>query len=299
MRMFMIACHVNAKKDVVGFRICDVDTGEVQDHQYELVRSVLDRGIAIDGIEVQDGKIVGNNGDFKRYTQLCNGITISKTPVVITKKYPNNCYDVCNHLGQIVKMNMIDLLNFANVEGIANGKIVHGENGDYISSIRGEFFKDESFVDIAYADKTRVKMKMLGVNNIEMSADGIVKGVVDNKETIILGRGCLGLADYAFKNFVNIKTINFNSTCTKFGRGCLMGCTGITEIAIPEGTVEIPAMMFMNSGLERVTLPNSIRRVHDTAFRNCNKLRIVSMGPVRPETGAVRIPACAKIEIRR
>ena len=300
MRMYMIACHIDNKYNVIGFRITDVDTGEVQDYNYDLVKSVLAKGIQIDGIEIHNNEVVGNNGDFKRYTQLCNGITISKTPVVITKKYPDDSYDVCNHLGQVVRMSSSDIIAFASREGIANGKIVHSENGTHLSSIRGEFFKDASFVDVQYADKTRIKMKMLGVENIEMTPDGIVKGISDTKEKIILGRGCLGIAENGFKNYVNLKSISFVPTCTKFGKACFQGCTSLTEITIPEGTVEIPAMMFMNCrNLEKVTLPNSIRRVHDTAFRNCNNLTFLSMGPVRPETGPVRTSPRTRLEIRR
>ena len=126
MRMFMIACHTDGK-NIVGFRIIDVDTLEFHDYDYNLVKSVLDRGIEIDGIEVRDGKVVGNNGNFDRYTQLCNGITIGRTPIVITKEYPGKMYDVCNHIGQLVKMKASDIIQFASVEGIANGKIIHND----------------------------------------------------------------------------------------------------------------------------------------------------------------------------
>ena len=88
MQMFMIACHMNYDKKVIGFRIIDTDTGEVKDFDYISVKAVLDKGIIIDGIKIDNGELKGSNGAFSRYTQLVDCITIGTCPVVIVKEYP-------------------------------------------------------------------------------------------------------------------------------------------------------------------------------------------------------------------
>lgn len=300
MQMFMIACHLDYNKNVVGFRIIDTDSGEVKDYNYESVKAVLEKGIVIDGIKIDNNELKGSNGAFVRYTQLINGVTVGTCPVVIVKEYPNKFYDVCNHLGQIVRMSVEDIIKFASVEGLANGKIVSSDSGKYISSISGEYPKDRSFREIEYGDKTRSKMKMLGVYNIEFDENNRVYGVSDEASNIVVGRGCLGVKDRGFAGYKNIKSIILPNTCTELGVGAFLNCSNLVEINIPEGVKIIPRMCFQGcSSLETIILPNSIRKIEAGAFKDCTKLREASLGPVRPEMNQLSFPRHTKMKIRR
>lgn len=300
MQMFMIACHMDMKHNVIGFRITDTDTGEVRDYDYNSVRAVLEKGINIDGIKIENGELKGSNGVFSRYTQLINGITIGKCPVVIVKEYPYNIYGVCNHLGKVVKMSAQDIIQFASVEGLANGKVVNGENGAYISSICGEYPKDNSFNDIAYGDKLKLKMNVLGTYSHKLDDDNYLVGIQDVDETIRVGKGCIGVREYAFKGYKDLKTVALPNTCIKLGKGAFMNCSSLSSINIPEGVTTIPSMCFAGcTSLKTIILPNSIRKIEMHAFKDCNNLTEVSLGPVRPEITTLSFPRKTKLKVRK
>ena len=51
-----------------------------------------------------------------------------------------------------------------------------------------------------------------------------------------------------------------------------MGCTGLS-IQLPAGLREIGLGVFEGSGLESVTIPSSVRTIHQSAFCLCKNLR--------------------------
>ena len=301
MKMFMIACHMNNKKQVIGFRLIDIDSGDVRDYDYTSVRGVLEKSIEIDGIKIEDGILKGSNGSFDRYTQLINGITIGTCPIVIVKQYPDKTYDVCNHLGKIVHMHSDDIIKFAETEGIANGKIVHSQDGSYISSICGEYLKDKSFDDIAYVDKLKMKMKLLGLSSYKLNDENMaVGGTNRDLEVLPIGTGCLGITPAGFKDLKKLRDVSLPSTCLSLGERAFMGCESLENINIPEGVKTIPKLCFKDcKNLKQITLPNSIRNIEAGAFKGCDKLSLISLGPVRPVIGAIAIPPKTKIVVRR
>lgn len=300
MQMFMIACHMDNNKNVTGFRITDTDTGETKDFNYESVKAVLDKGIEIDGIKIEDGQIKGSNGVFSRYTNLINGITIGKCPLVIVKEYPNKYYDVCNHLGKVVKMSVDDIITFAKEEGLANGKIVEKDGKEFISSICGEYPKDKMFNDIASCERTKKKMIALDMDEIVFDGNNCISCKQTDKDEFIIGKGCMGVSDEGFKNNRLLKYIKLPDTATYFGKEAFMNCEKLETVNIPEGTVVIKKNCFYGcNSLKTVILPNSIREIQDGAFMGCTKLREISLGPVRANVSRTAFPRTARLKIRR
>lgn len=302
MYLVLIAIHKcgNQLKDIAGFRILDSDTGEVKDIPYlNVVNTIKNKNVTVDGIDISTGVPKGSNGSFDRYTQLCNNITLGKCPLVIVKEYPNKVYDVANHLGEVSHMDMQSIIDFASVEGIANGKIVQGENGSYISSINGEYPKDKSFKDIAYGDKLKAKMALLGIEDIELDSNNLAKGLDKKAEFIALNKGCLGIQPKGFKDFTNLKEVKLLHTCTELGLGAFLNCSSLEKINIVDGTKVIPKRCFENcKALKEIILPNSIRKIESGAFKNSG-LKRASLGPVRPEMTQLSFPINTKITVRR
>lgn len=302
MYLVLIAVHKDEKhmKDITGFRILDSDTGEVQDIAYEnVVNAITTKGVTVDGIDVSSGVPKGSNGSFDRYTQLVNGITIGKCPVVIVKEYPDKIYDVANHLGQVAHMDMDSIIRFSSTEGIANGKIINNENGKYISSINGEYPKDKSFKERAYGDKLKLKMDMLGVEDFKLDDNNYCIGLNKDLDKLVLTNGCLGIINYGFKDFKKLTLVSLPSTCTYLGVGAFLGCESLTEVRLPEGIAVIPKRCFEGcKNLKEIVLPNSIRRIERGAFANSGLFK-VSLGPVRPEFSSLSFASRTKIEVRR
>lgn len=304
MNMFMIAVHINNRKKIIGYRITDIDSGEVKDYDYDAVKAVLEKGININGLKLDNGKVIANDVNLKgsksydRYTQLIGNIPVGMCTVVITKEYPNRIYDVCNHFGQVARMTLNDIMC---LDGLANAKLVHdNENGDYLVSLYEGIEKDKIFAEMAYAEKTKSKMLMLGMKTFEFDENNYARSGEDKTEKVVIGRGCLGIAEKGFFNRTDIVKVGLPSTCINFGVGAFMKCKSLVKINIPEGTTVIPKYCFSEcSSLEIIELPNSIRKIDSYAFRNCNKLKEISIGPVMPVIDRLTLPRNARITIRR
>lgn len=302
MNLILIAVHKcgNQLKDIEGFRLLDRDTGEVKDIPYDSVINTLrNKDVTVEGIDVSGIEPKGSNGSFDRYTQLANGITMGKCPIVVCKEYPDKIYDVANHLGKVVQMDMQSILQFSSVEGIANGKIVTNENGSYISSISGEYLKDKSFKDRAYGDKLKLKMDMLGVRDYIMNDKNYVVGTNEDIERIAIGKGCLGVEKEAFKGFCKLKQVMLPNTCIQFSEESFKDCRALEEIIIPEGVTVIPKRCFENcKSLKEVTFPNSLRKIESQAFKGSG-VKNISLGPVRPDIASNAFPPNTKVKVRR
>lgn len=302
MRLILIAVHKcgNQLKNIEGFRLLDRDTGEVKDIPYNnVINTLRSTDVTVEGIDVSGVEPKGSNGSFDRYTQLANGVTLGNCPIVICKEYPDKIYDVANHLGKVVKMDMQGIIQFASVEGIANGKIVEGDNGKYISSISGEYLKDKSFNDRAYGDKLKLKMGVLGVYEYELNERNFVVGISKEIEHLHLGKGCLGVEPMGFKDFSKLKQVMLPDTCINLGKESFKNCLALEEIIIPEGVTVIPEKCFENcKALKSVTFPNSLRVIEHHAFRNSG-VRTISLGPVRPNISADAFPPNTKVKVRR
>lgn len=303
MAYVLIALHAGGEqfKEIVGFRIMNVDTMQVLDVEYnKFVSTINSMGIDVNGVSISpEGIPSGSNGSFCRYTHLIDGIPVDKCPIVIIKEYPDKVYEVCNHLGKVVKMNMESLIDFAEKEGIANGKIVNSDNGKYISSINGEYIKDKSFKDLEYGDKLRLKMNMLGVKAFKLDENYLAVGINKEADELLIGKGCLGIAANGFRDFINLKKIVLPSTCLELGIGAFYNCKNLEEIVIPEGVKTISRSCFEKCvSLKKIVLPNSVRNIERNAFKASGLIE-VSLGPVRPTISNGAFTPNTKIKVRR
>jgi hypothetical protein len=282
-------------KQISGFRIIDSDTREVQDIAYNNVISTLRNGNAtVDGIDVSGSEPKGSNGSFDRYAQIADGVPVGKCPAVILKEYANKVYDVSDPFGRVVQMTEQSIIDYASVEGLANGKVVN----EHISSINGSYNADKSLLRAKSGDKLKQKMRILGETNTVLNDDNYLESIKSDEEAVSVGVGCLGICSEAFRECPNVKEIHLPSTCVNFDEKAFAGLKYLEKINIPDGTVEISRMCFLNCrALKEIELPNSIRKVGDSAFRG-TALKKVSVGPVRFSQGRTCFPASARLQIR-
>lgn len=79
-------------------------------------------------------------------------------------------------------------------------------------------------------------------------------------------------------------TIEFNDNVTSIGDSAFMGCSGLTNITIPNTVTSINTGAFNNSGLTIVTIPDSVTIIGVAAFESCNSLASVIIEAVTPPT---------------
>ena len=70
MRIIVIAVVCNPNKTTKGYRVLDKDTGEIMNVTNAQVIDVLKRGVPIEGLKLEAGKIKGSNGSLDRYSKI-------------------------------------------------------------------------------------------------------------------------------------------------------------------------------------------------------------------------------------
>ena len=140
MNINLIAVHYNGKKEIVGFRLLDSDSGQVMDQPYDKVLNVVRNNVVIKGIELdgKSGKLKGSNGAFDRYPILFDNKLVSNG-IVILNTFDDKGYRVCNFLGKTLETTEKELVKYASNVGISNGKVVTKDNKVFISAISGNY----------------------------------------------------------------------------------------------------------------------------------------------------------------
>ena len=141
----MIACsyHTGKNKEPEGFRVMDINTGQVMDVTYAALYNVIKSKQAIVvNVEVDGNKLKGSNGTFDRYPKLVGGKLRGESKMIVMKELGTIGYEVCDHTGRIQRFSIADAIKCADSFGVANGKLVKMANGTtYISPISGEYPK--------------------------------------------------------------------------------------------------------------------------------------------------------------
>ena len=89
------------------------------------------------------------------------------------------------------------------------------------------------------------------------------------------------LGSYAFKNCSSLASALLLPSLDSIPAGLFYACTGMTSFAIPAGVTSILDSAFAYSGLNDVSIPESVERVGDYAFDGCNSLTRVYYGGTR------------------
>ena len=167
MEMHLIATIRDAKNDIAGFRILDLDNGQITDQDRNKVEYVLSNNIApIIGMEYINGEIKGTNGSLARYPKLNTCKKPMSNEIVILGQFNNGDlgYLVANIKGQTIVGSKKDIVAKAKYIGIANGKIVTNNNGeDYLSAINGTYaeldpVKYNVKVEVEKQDDEKIKL---------------------------------------------------------------------------------------------------------------------------------------------
>ena len=73
-------------------------------------------------------------------------------------------------------------------------------------------------------------------------------------------------------NAVNIPEEIDGSKVTVIGKHTFAGCSDVTEIIIPNTVAVIEQGAFARTGLEKITIPDSVTEIHEYAFQACRSI---------------------------
>ena len=138
MKMHMIA-GIYQGNSRVGLRILDEDTGKINDVSDAKVKGVLKLGMKIKNVELERDALKWSNGDIKRYPKISNNALEGQSPVIIVNQLGDQGYTVCDYTGKMLKLISKDVINYAQKNGIANGKVSSRDGVQFISAISGYY----------------------------------------------------------------------------------------------------------------------------------------------------------------
>ena len=98
--------------------------------------------------------------------------------------------------------------------------------------------------------------------------------IVDYNDTItedvVVDKGTVGIARYAFYNLQGLKSIKIDNSVKYIGKGAFYNCTA----------------------LQKVTFPDTLERIEDYTFYNCASLKLTSLPPMLREIGRSAFYMC-------
>lgn len=300
MEFIVIGVH-KGPENIVGFRIMNIENGEVSNVSYQKLYSAMTTNKAnIINMEIKDGQIAGSNGDISRYPVMVNSELVGKSPLIVLMEMSGDKYKVSNYMGEVVDMDNEMAVRYSESEGIANGKVVTRANGvRFISSIKGEYIKDEVLQDRGRADHVRNKSMILGIRDYAIGEDYSL--IVKNKNLveITIPSGVLILKEGTFSGCGMLERVDIPQTVEVIEAGAFEACGALKEIKIPEGIREIKKGTFKSCGkLKKVILPNSLSVIESGAFFNCRGLKVIECGPNGIENVVTVLPRGVRL-VRR
>lgn len=199
----------------------------------------------------------------------CTALTTVSLPSSLTTM-PDYAFVNCTSLGSIVipeSVTSIGQTSFKNCVSITTLEIPYN-----VTEIKGYAFKDcRNLKTVTIeADNGKYKLGSIGACAFQWCS---------KLESINLPSSISSLGDHGFEGCVSLKSIDIPSVY-EIPDYFLYGCTGLTEIAIADGTGNIGnySLQFCSS-LTELTIPGTVQTIGTQALAGLTSLKTVSMTP--------------------
>lgn len=220
------------------------------------------------------------------------GYTGSETEVVIPSSYSieKTLVDTFNNYEEIQSY-------FNNQEeyfyGFPNDYIVTTGLGTEYKLFKGYYLEDYSYSYdypltiecVNYIEGDDYAVKGIGASAF-ISSDIVSVTIPSNIEIIGVDAflGCVNLTSVIFED---------NSKLTEIGVNAFNDCSSLTNIALPSSLIYIDDSAFMWSGLESISIPQSVTKIGTRAFNSCKNLKkVIFNNETPPELGDYVFGSC-------
>jgi Flp pilus assembly protein protease CpaA len=122
--------------------------------------------------------------------------------------------------------------------------------------------------------------------------------------SITIGNGVISIGDYAFQSCTSLTSITIPSSVTSIGRHPFFDCSDLKSIAVENGNPVYDSRESCNaiiktsdneliSGCMNSTIPNSVKKIGQSAFQNCKRLRSVRIPNSVVSVGQYAFSGCS------
>lgn len=266
-----------------GFRLLNTDNGDVLNLGVGvLTASVQSKEISVSNLEVCKNTLVGSNGSIDRLPKIENGRLVGKSTLTIINRIGDVGYTVVDYKGKIARLNTKAVIEYANVHGISNGKVV----GEHVASIRGKYktilLKNTAEEANRKIKEYNVKSSLMGILplNIKVSDEHVVlESAPRSVVKCHIPNFVTKIDTEAFMNCSKLVEVNIPSSVTEIGDQAFSSCESLKRVNIQgEGLKVIDRNAFSNCiRLENLNIPDSVEMINYGAFWGCTSLKSVNI----------------------
>jgi len=222
-----------------------------------------------------------------------------------TVEVQKNAFYNCTKLTRInlEKLTTIDEYAFCNCSSLTS------VNLEKISTIKANAFaRCTSLTDVSISSPvTRVissntifpncdSIKTVYINCTNFSTSIFSTTSLNSVEEVIIGTKCSSIPG-KFTNFANLRSVIIQGNLIRsLGLNLFKGCTNLTSFEIPSSVTSIGSNAFKESGLEEITIPDSVKTISSHAFDGCTSLARVSVGSGLTNVGDSSFGNCSSLE---
>lgn len=135
------------------------------------------------------------------------------------------------------------------------------------------------------------------IPDVGIGEDSELRNYASQIYDITICEGITRIGNYAFFEFVNLKSVNLNNGLLSIGHNAFNGCTSLESISIPDSVVSIGSSSFKNcSSLLTASLSVNMKTVPASAFAYCSRLMEVHIPEGITEIGFNAFGCCTMLE---
>jgi hypothetical protein len=105
----------------------------------------------------------------------------------------------------------------------------------------------------------------------------IYSSVNEILQSVLLPISVTAIGNNAFASCIGLKDIQIPDQVTSIETYAFYNCKGLRNIVLPSVLAKIEASVFSNSGLQTITIPNSVQTIDSNAFGYCSSLNSASI----------------------